>query len=97
MWKTDTVLKKEAEAMPGPGEYNPHPSKSKSMSCFHSGPDRFGRTKIREDRKPGPGAYNVGSSSKTSYNATTEGYFNSKSSRFPKDPTTDSGGPGMYF
>ena len=37
-WKMDSIIKRDPEAMPGPGQYNPNRKGSKSMSSFHSGP-----------------------------------------------------------
>jgi len=52
-------------------------------SCFNSATDRFGKgKKLKEEKMPGPGQYTIESNKKASHNMSSEGYFNSKTSRF---------------
>lgn len=100
VWKSEKPIKKEMEAVPGPGDYNYPSSKvTKSVSsCFHSSTDRFGKIKkFKEEKLPGPGQYNLEGSKKTSHNMSSESYFNSKTARFHKESNDNSVGPGMYF
>ena len=46
---------------------------------------------------PGPGQYTIESNKKMSHNMNSEGYFNSKTSRFDRQHKDDNSGPGMYF
>ena len=72
---------------------------SKSVSsCFASTTDRFGTIRsIKEVKAPGPGAYNSHGIKKESFNKSSEGYFNSKTTRFQRDTIDSVIGPGAYF
>lgn len=83
-WKTEKMMNRMSDYVPGPGEYSYQVKSNKSLSsCFISTTDRFGAVKkIKQDKMPGPGSYNVEALKKMSHNISSEGYFNSKRSRF---------------
>ncbi len=99
VWKQQKPIKKQAELLPGPGNYIQSIIPTKSISsCFNSATDRFGKgKKLKEEKIPGPGQYTVESSKKMSHNMSNEGYFNSKTSRFERQSRDNKLGPGMYF